>query len=372
MKPLRIAVVGCGHICRSYGQHIKNYPGLLEIAGATDLELARAEEFASTFGGKAYPNFEAVLADDAVDLVLNLTIHHAHFELNKRALEAGKHVYSEKPMALTHDQALELIEVAAKNNRRLASAPSTFLGEGVQTAGKFLAAQKLGPLRVVYAEVNWGQIERWISNPAPYYTVGPLLDVGVYAITAMVYLLGPAKNVWGYSTILKDPRLDSNGQEFPVTAPDFTVGMIEFASGVKARITTNYYLPPHCMTFLKGLHFHGDNGSFTIGCFNDFNPACTWYPYKEKGLNVPLLRPQPARMDRAVGLADLAESLRENRPHRTSPHQAAHVIEIMEGLQRSADTCSVVEILSTTPSASLLPWAENATLQLPDPESTDG
>jgi predicted dehydrogenase len=366
MKPLRIAVVGCGHICDQYALHIQNYPDLLEIAGASDVEFTRAERFVEKYGGKAYADFDEVLADDSVDLMLNLTIHHAHFDLNKRALEAGKHVYSEKPVALTHEQAQGLIEVAVKNNRRLAAAPSTFLGEGIQTSFKFLAEEKLGPLRMVYAEVNWGQIERWISNPAPYYTVGPLLDVGVYAITAMVYLLGPAKKVWGYSTILKDRRFDAKGNEFPVTAPDFTVGMIEFASGVKARITTNYYIPTKGMNFLKGLQFHGDEGSFTVGCYHNLNPQCTWNPYNQQGIPIPLLRPRKISMDRAIGIADLAESLQQNRPHLASAEQAAHVIEIMEGLQKSSDTSSTIEIRSNPPPASLMKWAQAASIQIPN------
>lgn len=365
MKPLNVAVVGCGHICGQYGRDIQKYPDHLKIVGAYDMEKSRSEEFVKTFGGKSYDTYEEVLADPEVDLMVNLTIHHVHFDLNKRALEAGKHVYSEKPMALKTSEAAELAELARAKNLRIGAAPSTFLGAGVQTASQFLSTGKLGDLRLVYAEVNWGQIERWISNPAPYYTVGPLLDVGVYAITAMVYLLGPAKKVWGYSTILKNPRSDKNGKGVSVTAPDFTVGIIEFASGVKARITTNYYLPPGDQKYLKGLHFHGDEGTFVLGCYHNFNPECSWYPYNTKGISVPLLDPEAPDMDRAAGIVDLAQALAENRPHLASAEQAVHVIEIMEGLQKSWDESKTIELQSTPPKGTPASWTQGLSLQIP-------
>ena len=363
-KPLAIAVVGCGHICHQYAAHIKQYPELLRIAGATDLDHSRAVAFCEANGGTPYADFDAALADDEVDVILNLTVHHAHFDLNARALRAGKHVFSEKPMALSYEKALELIQIARENNRRLAAAPITFMGEGVQTAARFLReGNPLGTLRLVYAEVNWGQIERWISAPAPYFTVGPLLDVGVYAITALTFLLGPVRSVWGYSAILKNPRTGKNGDPFPVTAPDFTTGIMEFQNGVVARITTNYYVPmPPLLRHLRGFEFHGDEGSFIVNDYHNFDAICHYIPYNGATHRVPLLREPKGTMDRALGLAELALAIRENRPHKGSAEHAAHVIEIMEGLQRSADTKQPVEIRSQLDRPDLLSWASQAPL----------
>jgi len=361
---LKIAFVGCGHICQQYALNIKKYPECLEIFGATDLAPGRAEAFCQEHGGKAYASFEQLLADPEVDVVLNLTVHHAHFDLNAKALRAGKHVYSEKPMALTYAQARELEAIAVQEGRLIGAAPITYLGEGIQTAAKFLEADKLGPLRLVYAEVNWGQIERWISAPAPYYTVGPLLDVGVYAITALTFLLGPVERVWGYSKILKSTRSGTDGREFPVTAPDFTTGMMEFANGISARITTNYYVTPKNQGHLKGFEFHGDEGSFHVSCYHDFDAKCKFVPYGEKPQEVPLLREAAARMDRAVGLVEMADALREKRELRNSPAHVAHVIEIMEGLQRSADESRMVEIESRFERPAMMNWAQNLELKL--------
>ncbi len=365
MKPLRLAIIGCGHISQGYGKNIGNYPNLLEIAGATDLESSRAVKFCEQFGGKAYRCFDDVLNDENVDAVVNLTIHRAHFELNSRALQAGKHVFSEKPMALTYAQAVELCELAKKHNRRLATAPVTYMGEGIQTTARFLETGRLGKLRLGYAEVNWGQIEHWISAPAPYFTVGPLLDVGVYAITALTFLLGPVRRVWGYSTILKSTRHGQNGEGFPVTAPDFTTGMMEFENGPSVRITTNYYVPSLVQSHLRGLEFHGDEGSFSVSDFHFFSAECRFFPLEEPEVPIPLLRPAEARMDRAVGLADLALALRENRPHRASAEHGAHVIEVMEGLQTSSDEDRRVQIASSFERPPLMEWAAPLQIQLP-------
>lgn len=367
MKPLRIALVGCGHICHQYAEHIKNQPGLLEITGATDLDPSRTAEFCQKHGGRVFPDFDAILNDPGVDVVLNLTIHHAHFELNARALEAGKHVYSEKPMALTFTQAQELCAIARRTGRLLGAAPITYLGEGIQTTARFLETNRLGPVRLVYAEVNWAQIERWISAPAPYFTVGPLLDVGVYAITALTALLGPVRRVWGYSTILKSPRHDRDGREFPVTAPDFTTGMLEFENGTAARLTTNYYVPNRTQPHLKGFEFHGDDGSFRVGCYHDFDPECSFIPYGKPPLRIPLLREPAARMDRAVGLTEMAMALHEGRPLRNAPEHALHVIETMEGLQTSFAEHRLVEIQSRFEKPPLMDWARQCELVIPDP-----
>lgn len=366
MNPLRLAIIGCGHICQQYGAHIQKHPDHLQIAGATDLDFSRAEAFCEQYGGKAYQSFEDILSDPDVDLVVNLTVHHAHFELNTRALKAGKHVFTEKPLALTHAQAVELAKIAQENNRRLGAAPITFLGEGIQTAAKFLEADKLGSLRLVYAEVNWGQIERWISAPAPYYKVGPLLDVGVYAITALTFLLGPVRRVWGYSTILKSSRSGKDGREFSVTAPDFTTGMMEFASGVAARITTNYYVPTQSQPHLLGFEFHGDEGTFAVSDYHNFSAQCRFIPYKQKPVEIPLLRPAAEPMDRALGLVEMADAIHENRPHRGSPEHAGHVIEIMEGLQKSSDESRFVEIHSTLQKPALMSWAQKLPLVIPE------
>lgn len=372
---LRLAIVGCGQISAEYGKDILRHGDALELMGATDLQQSKVEDFCGRYGGRVYKTVDAILADREVDVVVDLAIHHAHFDLNRRALLAGKHVFTEKPMSLTYAEAVELVAIAKKSGMRLCAAPVSFLGEATQTAARFLQTDLLGPLRLVYAEVNWAQIEKWIGSPALYFTVGPLRDVGVYAITAMVFLLGGVKRVWGYSATLKTPRYTSTGEPFPVTAPDFTTGVLEFRSGVIARLTANYYcggaFAEEGLGHLRGLEFHGDRGAFTVGwagyCLCD--APCRYCREGEKPFEVPLLRSPAEPNDRALGLVDLAEAIRDNRPHRCSAEQAAHVIEIMEGLQTSSEQCRFVDVHSDFQAASILPWARDAKLMLPGEET---
>ena len=134
-QPLNLAIVGCGNIAESYGKTLQPYSHL-RLLGATSRTLKHAEDFVATFGGKVYPSLEAILEDDEVDLVINLTIHHAHVDVITQCLNAGKHVYSEKPITLTSEEAWKLVALAEEKDRYFGCAPITMLGEGQQTAWK--------------------------------------------------------------------------------------------------------------------------------------------------------------------------------------------------------------------------------------------
>jgi predicted dehydrogenase len=143
----------------------------LELAGATDLVPERARKLVDRFGGRVYPALADVLADDAVDAVLNLTVQHAHPAVVRACLEAGKHVHTEKPLALASADARALVELADSNGLRLSCAPINFMGEAQQTAWRVVRSGRLGAVRVVYAEVNWDRIEAWHRAPVPFYEV---------------------------------------------------------------------------------------------------------------------------------------------------------------------------------------------------------
>lgn len=363
---MKLAIIGCGHISKQYGEHIGLYPEILEIAGATDLDPDRAKAFCETYGGRPYKDLDAILADPEVDTLVNLTISRAHFDINCKALRAGKHVYTEKSMALTYQEALETIDVGKRQNRRVASAPSTFLGECIQTASKVLenAETLLGSkVRVAFAEVNWGQIEKSQTNPAPYYQIGPVWEVAVYALTSLAYLFGPACRVTGFSTILKAPRVTNSGVEIPVTAPDFVVAMVEYRCGLVVRLTTDWYINKR-MPLHHGIEFHADDACFHMGSYHNFNTKCSIYGPKTPPIPVPLLREAERSMDRAAGLVDLAEAIRDNRPHRCSGELAAHVIETMEAIEQSSKSGAPVEVSSEVPKIPPMEWAENAELDL--------
>src|SRR5688572_21794971 len=173
MNRLGAAIIGCGNIARPYAQNIITYPHI-KLVGVADIDAQRASEFAAEFNCQAYPSVEALLADSATDLVVNLTIPHVHAAISTQALEAGKHVYSEKPMALDAADAQRLVALARERGLRLGCSPSVFMGEASQTAWKVVRSGQLGAVRVVYAEVNGGRIESWHPSPGSFYSVGPM------------------------------------------------------------------------------------------------------------------------------------------------------------------------------------------------------
>jgi predicted dehydrogenase len=237
--PLGLGIVGTGNIAGSYARDSRTHPGI-ELVAATDLDRARAAAFAAEHGIRVADTLDDLLADPAIDIVVNLTIHHAHYEVTRRALEAGKHVYSEKPMALARVEADELVALAAARGVRLGCSPSTFLGEAQQTAAAIITTGRLGEVRAVYAEVNWGRIETWHPAPIPFYDVGVAVDVGVYPLTLVTAILGPARAVRAWGWDLKPERMTLDGRSFRIGSPDLTVTAVELASGAVLRLTTSF------------------------------------------------------------------------------------------------------------------------------------
>jgi len=351
---LRIAIVGCGNIAGPYARNLATYPQL-ELAGYTDLDLGRAEALAGKHGGRVYPSLDAVLDDPAIDLVVNLTIHHAHYAVTKRALEAGKHVVSEKPIALTAAEAQELVRLAEARGLRLGGTPFTFLGEAQQTAMKLVREGRLGTARLAYAEVNWGRIETWHPAPAPFYEVGPLFDVGVYPLMLLTALFGPARLVSSYGRVLFPDRVTKHGAPFTVGTPDFAVTMVELAGGVLLRLTTNFYVLNKASQ--QGIEIHGDAGSLQLTNWQEPNGTVRLAPFGEPYAELPPLREPPDGTRWGMNVAELADALRENRPHRSTGEHAAHVVEILEAAATSMREGRAVAVESSFAPPEPMDWA---------------
>ena len=348
--PLKLAIIGCGNIAGPYSKDIKKQPDL-EIVGFFDVDKARAQAFAAEHGGKAYPTLEAALADPEVEAIVNLTIFQAHYEVNKQGLLAGKHVYSEKPLTLVYAQAKELVELAQAKGLRLAGAPITFLGEGQQSAMRMIREGKLGRVRVVYAEVNHGRIESWHPNPAPFYAVGPNLDVGVYPLALLTALFGPAKRLSAFATTLSPDRVTKDGTPFTIEAPDFYVINLEFADGPLVRLTTNFYVSSSTLQG-EGIEFHGDVGSLHLHSWFSADTALEYADFGQSYAPVAPVAKAASYIDWARGLADFAQGIRTGGVSRVTGDHAAHVVEILEATNTSVRTGQRVELTSSfTPPA---------------------
>lgn len=355
MDKLRTVIVGCGNIATAYAQQISKYPGI-DLAGFTDLVPERAREFAEKYGGKAYASLDEVLADPGVKLVVNLTIHHAHVEVITRSLEAGKHVHSEKPLATSGAEAGKLVELAASKGLRLSSAPSTFLGEPVQTLARELRAGKTGPLRVLYAEINHGRIESWHPNPAPFYDVGPVWDVAVYPLGIWAALCGPMRKVTAVGRTLLADRKTKDGDAFTIGAPDFYTALVEFESGALGRLTANFYVNPSKQG--ATMEFHGDAGSLFLGSSYMFNAAVEFAEFGGAFKPVPLVRAGFDGVEFARGVEDLADAILRDRPHRCGAGMARHIVEVIEAIHLSAQTGRPVTVDSSFTQPEPMPWAD--------------
>ncbi len=355
-KKLRIGIIGCGNIAGPYAKDLATYP-YIELAGVGDIDPARAEKLAAEYKTRAYPTAEALLDDPAIDLVVNLTIFNAHKEVTTRCLQAGKHVYSEKPLALTYAETQELLTLAREKNLRIGCSPFTILGEAQQTAWKWVREGRLGQVRLVYAEINQGRIEKWHPEPQPFYEVGILFDVGVYPLTILTTMFGPVRRVWTYGKLIYPDRVTKRGVPFHISVPDFALVMLEMADGTLVRLAANFYINFKTKQG-SGIEFHGDVGSLHLGSWLEFDAALQFAEYDKPYENVPYVK-EPARgIPWGRGVAEMAEAIAAGRPHRASGEQAAHIVDVISGAVESMRIGKLVEICSGFTPPAPMDWAK--------------
>jgi len=346
--PLRVAVVGCGNIS---GIYLKNLPTFkdIELVACADLEPTRAQEAARTHGIPKASSPQEILADDQVDLILNLTTPDAHASVALAALEAGKHVYNEKPLALELSDAQRMLELARAKGLRVGCAPDTFLGAGLQTCREILDSGIIGEPVATTAFMTVAGHESWHPNPAFYYQpgAGPMFDMGPYYLTALVSLLGPVRRVVGQAratfperTITSQPRY---GQKISVNTPTHVSGLFEFENGVQGSILTSFDIQA---TNLPWLEIYGSKGSLSLPDPNTFGGPVRLFKAAEKTWSEVLVRRPFGENSRGLGVADLAQAIRTGRPHRASGELAYHVLEVMHGFLESARQARHLEIQS--------------------------
>jgi predicted dehydrogenase len=355
---INLGLVGCGNIAGPYADDFRGYDHL-RLKGVTDINLERARDLGDKHQCPVYPSLEALLDDPAIDLIVNLTVPRAHYAIIQQCLNAGKHVYSEKPLALISTEAQALVALAKQKNLRLGCSPFTAMGEAQQTAWKIVRSGQLGNVRVVYADVNWGRIETWHPAPESFYEVGVLWDVGVYPLTLLTTMFGPARRVWAQGKVILSDRMTKDGQPFHLTTPDFVVAMIELAGGPLIRLTANFYVS-NASTRQTGIELHGDKRSLSLASWVTSNSTVEIADFGSDFQTVPLVKAPPDNFRWGRGVAEMAEAMLTGRPHRTAGEQAAHIVEILEATDRSMRTQAAVDIASMFWSPAPMPWAEEA------------
>ena len=360
-RPLGVGIVGCGNIAGPYARSLAAH-GEVALVAVTDVDAARASAFAAEHGCRAHESLAALLADPEVELIVNLTVHHAHYAVTRQCLEAGKHVYSEKPMALESHEARELVELADRHGLRLACSPSTFLGEAQQTVGAIIRTGELGTVRVVYADVNWGRIESWHPAPIPFYDVGVLVDVGVYPLTIATAFLGPAVAIEARGWDLLPDRVTTTGEPFRIGSPDLIIAAVELAGGAVVRLTGSFYAGRP--TRQQGLmEFHGDAGSLALSSFQDFDATVERGPAGGSYEIVPPVREAYRGIAWGRGVADLARAIAEGRRQRVTGEHAAHVVDILSAARQSMRERRRIAIESDFIQPALVDWAERSSAE---------
>jgi predicted dehydrogenase len=345
---LRIGVIGVGKISEQYFATIPELPGLTLVAVA-DLDDERARQVAAEQGVDAM-TVDQLLADPRIDAVLNLTVPAAHVAVATAALKAGKHVYTEKPLALAPADAVEMLALAEGRGLRVGSAPDTVLGTGVQTARQILDSGSIGT--AVAATAFWGAAGHELWHPAPqfYYQPGggPLFDMGPYYVTTLVTLLGPVIRVSGASARSSRDRVVATGRlagtSIPVSIDTHITAILEHDSGAVSTVTMSFdvwasRIPP--------IEIYGTAGTIAVPDPNRFSDQVEVWTAETNEWRVVPATAGYADAGRGHGLADLARAIETERPHRASGELAFHVLEIMDAIVRAGDEHRVIEIAST-------------------------
>lgn len=369
-RKLGVGIVGCGNISAAYFSLSKLFRGM-EVRACADLDMAAAQGRAKEFGVRAetVPN---LLAASDVDIVVNLTIPAAHYAVSKAALDAGKHIYSEKPFVLSLKDGLDLKKRADRKGLRVGSAPDTFLGGAHQLARSLVDSGALGRITSGTAHVMSHGMEHWHPNPDFFFQPGggPVLDIGPYYVTDLVQLIGPVKRVAAFATIPARERTITSkprfGQKIRVATPTTIHAILEFDNGAVVSLDASWDVWRHGHAPIE---LYGEQGTLFVPDPNFFGGEVRYTkksdPVKKTPRwNHPFLvpnqqHPQGAMANyRTSGLADMAIAIAQGRPHRCSMELALHAIDVMTGILRSGETGKFVEMRTTCERPAALGVAE--------------
>lgn len=376
METFGIGIIGCGNISTTYLRLAPLFRGL-QVRAVADANPAAAQARAAEFGTTAQ-SVEDLLGNPAIDVVINLTVPDAHFAVSKAILQAGKHVYSEKPLTLSLADGLALRDLAAAKNLRVGCAPDTFLGGAHQQARALIDEGRLGTITAGGAAVMSHGMEHWHPNPDFFFLPGggPMLDMGPYYLANLINLLGPVRRVAALATAASATRTISSqpraGETIPVKTPTNIHALLEFANGATVNLSTSWDVWSHRRGHME---LYGTEGTLYLPDPNFFGgvlelggkdgattPVAAWdHPFFRT--NQTNNQGQPQANWRSAGLADMAAALANGRDHRCSLDRTLHAVEVMTGALQSGETGQFVTMQTTcTRPAALSPSEAQALL----------
>jgi len=354
---VNVGVVGCGNISGIYLEMGQTFE-ILNLAAVSDLVPERAAAQAEKYHIPRVCSTAELMADPGIDMILNLTTPNAHAEVGQIALEAGKSVYNEKPLAISRQEAQKMLATARAKKLLVGGAPDTFLGGGLQTCRKLIDDGWIGKPVAATAFMLCHGHEGWHPAPEFYYKVGggPMFDMGPYYLTALVALLGPARRVTGSARITFPERTITSqplyGKVISVEVPTHVAGVLDFASGAIATIVTSFDVWAANTPLIE---IYGTAGSLSVPDPNTFGgPVRVRRAGSGEWSEIPLTHGY-SKNSRSLGLADMACALRTGRPQRASGELCYHVLDIMHAIHDASRDGRHVELASTCAQPASLP-----------------
>ena len=377
VKVFKVGLIGCGHIAETYFRAHK-YFNNFRIIKCADINHLAAKKCASTYKIKAL-SVKNLLKDKEIEIILNLTVPKAHFEVSKKALLNNKHVYTEKPMAINLKDGKELLKISKRKRLYIGNAPDTFLGGGNQKSKEILEKNFIGKINLGNIIFAYPGVQSYHPNPEPWFAKkegGPVIDMGPYYLTALVNLLGPAKQVWGSQMWNKKKRIigigPRKGSSIKVLCPTTYLGTIFFNSGAIIRFTLSFDVIAHHRNHIE---LYGSKGSILVPDPNMFGGSVytckklggAWKEHKTNkmylgkiNIRQKSLRANEAPINanyRGVGLAEMAYCIQNNKKHRCNGDLSFHVLDIIQSIMIAAkkrkrinikSSCSIPKKFSST------------------------
>ena len=366
-KVYKVGLIGCGHISETYFRAEK-YFNNIKIIKCADIDHTNAIKCAKAYKIKAL-SVKDLLKDQEIEIILNLTIPKAHYQVAKQSLLNGKHVYSEKPMAINFKDGLDLVKIANKKKLYIGNAPDTFLGGGIQKSKELVEKNILGKISLGNAIFAFPGVQSYHPNPEPWFAKkegGPVIDMGPYYLTALVNLLGPAKKVTGSIMEGVKRRIIGIGPKknktFKVKCPTTYLSTIQFENGTIIRLTLSFDVIAHQRNHIE---LYGSKGSMIVPDPNMFGGSvyvCNklgdpWKEYKTNKMHLGKIniRSQSSRANesptnanyRGAGLAEMAYSIENKKINKCNGELSLHVLDIIQSTMKACKT-NKPQIIKTT------------------------
>lgn len=362
MKKVKVGVIGCGNISDIYLKNCTQTFDILEVAACADLIIERAQAKAEQYNIPKACTVEELLADPEIEIVLNLTTPGAHAEVCLAALNAGKHVYVEKPLAVAREDGQKILQTAKEKGLLVGAAPDTFLGGGIQTCRKIIDDGWIGQPVAATAFMMGRGPESWHPDPEFYYKAGggPMFDMGPYYLTALIYLMGPIKRVTGSAQITFPERVIASqpkyGTKIEVEVPTHVAGILDFETGAVGTIITSFDV---WASQLPRIEIYGSLGTLSVPDPNTFGgPVFIKKAGESEWKEMPLSHGYTEN-SRGIGVADMAYALRTGRSHRANGELAYHVLDIMHAFHDASEQGKHIMVESTCQRPAALPVGLN-------------